>query len=1488
MKKMLVIMIVSFLIFGLTLNADSKEKTDVRDLTGLAPRQLTNIVDNHQVTASYVSRDPEYQVYAFNAYDPSAVVPVGPVTFVLNDPAGLTSLAAGTSADFIAAATMIEDTWISCEYGTGNFYTVGFDGTMTLIGGNGTACNGLAYDDNSGILYGATYGATSDLYTIDPATGEGTLIGTINTGIIIAMGCDNAGNLYGTDIVDSNLYSIDPATGAGTIIGPLGITISYAQDAEYDKDDEVFYLSAYTAAGELYTCDTATGATTFIGAFPGGMEVTGFAIPYTLAEDGAPAEPSDVVVTPDAGGALSCEISWVCPDLTYAGDTLTELLEMRIYRDGVLVYTDSSPTIGGAGSYEDFPTEPGMYIYDVVGYNSEGEGPGVGAEVWIGEDIPNAVTDLTLTDMSTDELIAQLDWVNPTTGFHGGYFTGVAGYDIERSDGELFSLAGSMTSWQDDTIVNPGVYSYTVSPFNGSGYGPSTTSAQVGIGVSIVQVGTQEIGDYQVPINLFYMDSMVEVVYLQEWIGSDMLINTVSFHAATTSPMTDACNLEIWMGETTETDLSAGWIDGNSMVQTFAGTLDVPPGDSWIDIPLDSAFEYTYSGNLVMMIIRDDDEYYSTADLWWCTESNTAFRTRLDYNDDGAAQHFNALTGPFTSTQEKTIYPDVRFYYSPLEHGDVEGVVTNSATSNPVDGAEVYVGAFGPATTNASGEYMIEDVVIGVHEVTAMKDGYYNFVGATTVEVFTGQVATYDFAMDPNLFGTLDGTVTDSDTGDPLIGAEIYAVSMGGYEYDTVTDNDGYYEITDVVAETYDVTCSFPDYPSTMVEDVLIEDGLTTTVDFSLEGYTFWNDFENNDGGLISDNASGWQWGAFTSGPMAGHSGTNGWGTVIGGNYPSSANFKLDTPMEYMIVSPLAMLEFWHWYDIENSWDGGNVKISTDSGASWSIITPLTGYPGVGNTSNPLTGEDIFCGTLTDYEFVQFDLSPYIGQSIMLRWHFGSDGSVEYPGWYIDDVSISGGGVVDPGWIEGTVTLVGGTGDVTDVVITAGNASTSPAANGDYSLEVFPNTYDVTATLAEYGTFIAEDVVVEEGMTTDLDISMDWIPPTYDPPVNLTVDAMTGLLTWEAPGGAGGEIYHHSGYNDDGIGTNAAVDFICLARFDAVELADFYGSEITSVNIFLHSMDFSYVAIKVYEGGSSGDPGTIVYDQDITASAIALDWTNHVLATPVPLVSGNEYWIGYDLSATADHPAAIDAGPMVPEKGGWLYYNDAWDTLTGLGLDYNWVITGIIGSGSDAIALSNVTKPEKTIASTRSFSSLGGAKFEAEFSRNSSRRVNQVIETTRELESYNVYLGTGLQGNTDDTQWQLAGLVIGQTYTASVEAVYDTGISDPVDITFVYEGTGAGNILPLVTELNGNYPNPFNPETQIKFSIHEQADVTLTVYNVKGQVVKTLINDQLDADHYQVVWNGTDNANKHVSSGVYFYKMKANKFVSTKKMILMK
>jgi subtilisin family serine protease len=90
------------------------------------------------------------------------------------------------------------------------------------------------------------------------------------------------------------------------------------------------------------------------------------------------------------------------------------------------------------------------------------------------------------------------------------------------------------------------------------------------------------------------------------------------------------------------------------------------------------------------------------------------------------------------------------------------------------------------------------------------------------------------------------------------------------------------------------------------------------------------------------------------------------------------------------------------------------------------------------------------------------------------------------------------------------------------------------------------------------------------------------------------------------------------------------------------------------------------------------------------------------------------------------------------------------------------------------------------------------------------------------------------------------------------------------------------------TMLYGAYPNPFNPQTTLSFNLKEAGDVNLEIFNQKGQKVRSLVNSSMDAGEHRVVWNGTDDNGRAVSSGLYFYRLKSGKYSSTRKMIMMK
>jgi len=96
-----------------------------------------------------------------------------------------------------------------------------------------------------------------------------------------------------------------------------------------------------------------------------------------------------------------------------------------------------------------------------------------------------------------------------------------------------------------------------------------------------------------------------------------------------------------------------------------------------------------------------------------------------------------------------------------------------------------------------------------------------------------------------------------------------------------------------------------------------------------------------------------------------------------------------------------------------------------------------------------------------------------------------------------------------------------------------------------------------------------------------------------------------------------------------------------------------------------------------------------------------------------------------------------------------------------------------------------------------------------------------------------------------------------------------------------------GNIISKPV-LNGNYPNPFNPTTTISFSLPTEQDIELTIYNIKGQKVKTLYSGFANIGEHTITWSGIDSNDKQVSSGLYFYKLKTNNNTLTRKMIMIK
>ena len=129
------------------------------------------------------------------------------------------------------------------------------------------------------------------------------------------------------------------------------------------------------------------------------------------------------------------------------------------------------------------------------------------------------------------------------------------------------------------------------------------------------------------------------------------------------------------------------------------------------------------------------------------------------------------------------------------------------------------------------------------------------------------------------------------------------------------------------------------------------------------------------------------------------------------------------------------------------------------------------------------------------------------------------------------------------------------------------------------------------------------------------------------------------------------------------------------------------------------------------------------------------------------------------------------------------------------------------------------------------------------------------------------------------------------TFYYQTTAVYEGGESEPsneVSIVITHTQNFTENSLPGQFHLFQNYPNPFNPSTNIKFDLPKTQNVTIKIYNVNGQLIRTLLETNLNAGMHNITWNGTDDNKSIVPSGLYFLSIKAGQYQGFSKLLFTK
>jgi hypothetical protein len=113
-------------------------------------------------------------------------------------------------------------------------------------------------------------------------------------------------------------------------------------------------------------------------------------------------------------------------------------------------------------------------------------------------------------------------------------------------------------------------------------------------------------------------------------------------------------------------------------------------------------------------------------------------------------------------------------------------------------------------------------------------------------------------------------------------------------------------------------------------------------------------------------------------------------------------------------------------------------------------------------------------------------------------------------------------------------------------------------------------------------------------------------------------------------------------------------------------------------------------------------------------------------------------------------------------------------------------------------------------------------------------------------------------------------------------------VEDAAEMTLTYVLSIDEELIPDVFTLHQNFPNPFNPVTTLRYDLPEQTHVNITIYDMLGRKVRTILNQQQDLGYKSLIWDATNDYGKPVSAGIYLYQIQAGEFVQTKKMVLLK
>jgi len=994
--------------------------------------------------------------------------------------------------------------------------------------------------------------------------------------------------------------------------------------------------------------------------------------------------------------------------------------------------------------------------------------------------------------------------------------------------------------------------------------------------VEIIYIGDSQATTSHInPVFAYTNHSSInQTVYLASEIGTNGIITAVTYRFTGAGDIDPDTPVRLYMA-TSDIDGYPGadyWVPSADFTLVYEGTLPVgEAGIRDIRMQLDTPFNYNRD-NLVIMAHKLMDvnmATYSTSNRWQTTFRDDHYRTLAREQNDTPIDIENMPAG-----YPLLFIPNIRLELTTGGFGSLSGVVTyNSA---PIAEALVQIDGTNRYTlTDSQGAYSFDNVYIGEITITATRHGFFDYLSGN-VTISEGEDTTYSFEMTHLPTVSVSGAVIAFDTGSPQADCTI---TLTGYEdYSTTTNEAGEFAIESVYANmTYTLAIAKNGYQTHTDPTIIVGASPITIPTISLFEYT--HKPMNVMATLYETHVSlSWQAPPVGSEVTFTHSTSEEMLNALGA----------DAPVEFEVAHRYTPAQL------------------QDFGVAGGLLTHIAIMPNyealyvikiyLGGSGSPLQPGSLI------YEQI-------IAEPLTL----GAWNSIEL----YEMVTIP---ETDELWIGYLVATTGGFPAAYDF---------GPAQQGYGNLMKYNEIWSTMTGFAgpdyDFNWMIKAYAITtpfpsrESGLTTnhrsvtgykiyrtsldDLQDETQWALIEH-----YTTETSYMDPSWQTVPDGGYRYAVKAVYTGDRLSEPAFSPILGKNMVSQVEIhirsidnlplssgitrlinhdgnpTHVYNAECACSTVSFPEVWYGEYTLIVSKIGFITYITTLNISESYFTYTVNLESTNLLLSESFEgasfppmgwsLLDADEDGHNFRRRSTDEYVSA--------HSGEWCAVSESWvgnNTQLGLALQPdNYLITPAIPlyEGVEVflnyfVAIQDDQHPVETYSIVVSTTSPTPQNFQTVFTETLAAENMEYQERVIDLTDYagqTIYIGFRHHNSTDNYQIK-----------------FDT-------ITLHYEGEphSEGDIIakPLENRLGGNYPNPFNPTTTIAFNMAREGYVSISVYNLRGQLVKRLVNGLRGAGEHSVVWNGDDANGRSVGSGVYFYRMNAGDYTAVRKMLLIK